>query len=97
MRERLVRAATKNALLAAALSAVMIYRLGGRGVRVGRTPVLLYLLVVFGLTFLVATAWQVRSRVDRWSWTSTAGGFFLSFAGVSAATVVVLRLAVALR
>ena len=95
MRERLVRAASRNALLAAGFTAAAIYRFEGRGGPRRQTILVVYLLVLFGLTFVVATALQVRSRVDRWSWTTTFGAFLLSMVGVSIAMVVALQIALA--
>jgi hypothetical protein len=95
MRERLVRAASRNALLAAGVAAAMIYRTrrpaGPRGLVIS----IVTISVVVGLTFVVATALQVNSRVDRWSWTTTLGAFFLSLIGVSIAATVAIRVALA--
>ncbi|HEY2154880.1 MAG TPA: hypothetical protein VGH33_04575 [Isosphaeraceae bacterium] len=97
MPERLIRAASRNALLAAGMSAVMIYRWEREGWPRNRVALLVFLSVALALTFLVATAWQARSRVDRWSWTTTLGAFFLTLAGVCVAFLTAIKAAVALR
>lgn len=97
MRERLVRAASRNALLAAGVAGVMIYHQERRGGFRRPSFQIAAMALLLGLTFLVATALQVRSRVDRWSWTTTVGAFFLSLVGVSIAAAVALRVALALR
>src|SRR4051794_24689646 len=97
MRERLIRAASRNALLAAVVAALEIYRLERLG-EPRRLAIRIGLMSVFlGLTSVVATALQVRSRVDRWSWMTTVGAFILSLVGVSIAAVVAIRVAPAFR
>jgi hypothetical protein len=96
-RERLARAISRNALLAAGVAAAMIYRYERVGWPRRRGVLLGVLGVVLGLTFLVATALQVRSRVDRWSWTTTFGAFLLSLIGVSIAMVAAIRVAMEFR
>lgn len=97
MRERLIGAASRNALIAAGFSAAMIYRWDRQGWPRRQAALLVYLFVSLGLTVVVATFCQVRGRVDRWSWTSTFGAFFLSFVGVSIAMVVAIRIAFSFR
>jgi hypothetical protein len=96
MRERLARAISRNALLAAGFAAIMIYRFERAGWPRRRVILLIYLGVLLGLTLLVATALQVRSRVDRWTWT-TLGAFVFSLVGVSVVMIAALWVAMAFR
>jgi hypothetical protein len=97
MRERWVRAISRNTLLAAGLSAAMIWRWEVRGWPGRRGLLLIYLVVLLGLTIVAATVWQARSRVERWEWSSTVGAFFLSLVWVAIAVVAAVKVAVALR
>lgn len=96
MRERLFLAISRNALLAAGVAAVMIYQASRRGM--GRRPIYwIVVAVALGLTVCIASALQVRSQVERWSWTTTLGAFFVSFIGVLIVMIVAVQGALAVR
>ena len=91
MRARIETAATRGAIVG-----LSIYL---AGVAIGRVPIARwdsrYSLIFAGgfvLAWALVTAWQVRSRVDRWSWWALYLGFLLSLILASILSASLVRL-----
>jgi hypothetical protein len=83
---RIVEAAARHSVVAAAYFGFLMYRLHSRG---GVEPRTLWLVVfVLLLALMLATAWQASSRTARWSWSMTVLGYTLSLSAISVAVVI---------
>jgi hypothetical protein len=67
-----------------------LYRLHSRGDSLTSKRVLYGVLMLLA-AFLLAVAWQARSKVPLWSWWMTFLAYTASLIGISLATVVVVK------
>jgi hypothetical protein len=87
MRDKVIGILARNGTIAAGLLCAWLYRLHSRGDALFTRRVLYGVVMVF-VTFMLASAWQATSKVERWSWFTTLLAFVATLMVVNIATVV---------